>query len=92
MRFVNCARFESEQNLDAVEVDGEVFYFTYKRVMAGKELLVWYGDNCAKTLGINIGSPGKQLADNMQPAQRRFSGKRESLRAGYSDNISNRPV
>lgn len=50
--FVNCARNEMEQNLLAYQHEGNIFYKTTKPISKGTELLVWYGDEYAKELGI----------------------------------------
>ncbi|XP_078287771.1 histone-lysine N-methyltransferase PRDM9-like [Rhinoraja longicauda] len=52
MRFVNCARKEEEQNLVAFQHWGNIYYRTCKPVPPHCELLVWYGDDYAKELGI----------------------------------------
>ncbi|XP_048476546.1 histone-lysine N-methyltransferase PRDM9-like [Rhincodon typus] len=52
MRFVNCARKEEEQNLVAFQHHGKIYYRTCKPVPPRCELLVWYGDEYAKELGI----------------------------------------
>ncbi|XP_041032610.1 zinc finger protein 271-like [Carcharodon carcharias] len=52
MRFVNCARKEEEQNLVAFQHCGRIYYRTCKPVPPRCELLVWYGDEYAKELGI----------------------------------------
>ncbi|XP_062912793.1 histone-lysine N-methyltransferase PRDM9-like [Mobula hypostoma] len=52
MRFVNCARKEEEQNLVAFQHCENIYYRTCKPVPAHCELLVWYGDDYAKELGI----------------------------------------
>ncbi|XP_078251461.1 histone-lysine N-methyltransferase PRDM9-like [Rhinoraja longicauda] len=52
MRFVNCARKEEEQNLVAFQHRGNIYYRTCKPVRPHCELLVWYGDDYAKELGI----------------------------------------
>ncbi|XP_072918409.1 histone-lysine N-methyltransferase PRDM7-like [Hemitrygon akajei] len=52
MRFVNCARKEEEQNLVAFQHCGNIYYRTCKPVPPDCELLVWYGDDYAKELGI----------------------------------------
>ncbi|XP_072122939.1 histone-lysine N-methyltransferase PRDM9 [Mobula birostris] len=52
MRFVNCARKEEEQNLVAFQHCGNIYYRTCKPVPPHCELLVWYGDDYAKELGI----------------------------------------
>ena len=54
MRYINCSRYEKEQNLIAFQYYGEIYYRTYKNVKPGEELLVWYGDEYARELGIDI--------------------------------------
>jgi hypothetical protein len=55
MRYVNCARTESEQNLMAYQHRGAIFYRTFTPIAAGTELLTWYGQDYGKELGINKG-------------------------------------
>ena len=52
MRYVNCARNESEQNLIAYQYRGHIYYRSFKSIHPGKELLVYYGEEYAKELGI----------------------------------------
>ncbi|XP_078389665.1 histone-lysine N-methyltransferase PRDM9-like isoform X1 [Cetorhinus maximus] len=52
MRLANCARKEEEQNLVAFQHCGRIYYRTCKPVPPRCELLVWYGDEYAKELGI----------------------------------------
>lgn len=59
MRFVNCARSEDEQNLLAFQFHGDIYYRTFKNVYPGTELLVWYGDEYARELGIEVNSNGE---------------------------------
>ena len=54
LRFINCSRTESEQNLVAFQFYGEIYYRVYKKIEPGKELLVWYGDEYAQELGIDM--------------------------------------
>ena len=51
-RYVNCARHEGEQNLIAFQFRQAVVYRCCRSVSKGEELLVWYGDDYAKELGI----------------------------------------
>lgn len=53
MRYVNCARSESEQNLVAFQHKGEIYYRSFKDIPPGTELLVWYGHDYGKELGIH---------------------------------------
>ncbi|XP_008290832.1 PR domain zinc finger protein 14 [Stegastes partitus] len=54
MSLVKCARFPEEQNLIAVQVQGQIFYEACKEVTPGQELLVWYGDCYMQFLGIPL--------------------------------------
>ncbi|XP_070533605.1 PR domain zinc finger protein 14-like [Ptychodera flava] len=52
--YVNCARSAHEQNLIAVQRDGQIFYETCKDIVQGSELLVWYGDSYVQFMGIPV--------------------------------------
>ena len=54
MRFVNCARTEKEQNMVAFQYRGQIYYRSFKEIPPGTELLVWYGEQYAKELGISV--------------------------------------
>ncbi|CAI5779393.1 domain zinc finger 14 [Podarcis lilfordi] len=58
MSLVNCARFPEEQNLTALQCQGQIFYESCKEVTPGQELLVWYGDCYLQFLGIPISLKG----------------------------------
>ncbi|XP_017523905.3 PR domain zinc finger protein 14 [Manis javanica] len=57
MSFVNCARFPKEQNLVAVQCQGQIFYKSCKEIYQNQELLVWYGDCYEKFLDIPVSLP-----------------------------------
>ncbi|XP_051021913.1 PR domain zinc finger protein 14 [Acomys russatus] len=52
MAYVNCARFPKEQNLAAVQHQGQIFYESCKEIYHNQELLVWYGNCYEKFLDI----------------------------------------
>ncbi|XP_077100166.1 PR domain zinc finger protein 14 [Siphateles boraxobius] len=54
MSLVKCARFPEEQNLTAVQCEGQIYYEACKEIRAGQELLVWYGDCYVQFLGIPL--------------------------------------
>ncbi|XP_041102665.1 probable histone-lysine N-methyltransferase PRDM7 [Polyodon spathula] len=54
MRYVNCARNDDEQNLVAFQYKGQIFYRSCKPIPPGCELLVWYGDEYGKELGVGL--------------------------------------
>jgi len=53
LRYVNCARYLEEQNLMAYQYQDSIYYRTVRHIYHGEELLVWYGDDYAKTLGLS---------------------------------------
>ncbi|XP_072269394.1 PR domain zinc finger protein 14 [Pyxicephalus adspersus] len=58
MTLVSCARFPEEQNLIAVQSEGEIYYETCKEILPNQELLVWYGDCYLQFLGIPVSLKG----------------------------------
>ena len=54
MRYVNCARNEEEQNLMAFQYKGQMYYRTVREIPSHMELLVWYGDDYGRELGIDV--------------------------------------
>ncbi|XP_031430670.2 histone-lysine N-methyltransferase PRDM9-like, partial [Clupea harengus] len=54
MRYVNCARDGDEQNLVAFQYRGGIVYRCCKPIAPGEELLVWYGEDYARDLGITF--------------------------------------
>ncbi|XP_059972439.1 PR domain zinc finger protein 14 [Mesoplodon densirostris] len=70
MSYVNCARFPMEQNLVAVQCQGQIFYETCKEICQDQELLVWYGDCYEKFLDIPVSlqviKHGKQTPEPLE--------------------------
>ena len=54
LRFVNCACDETQQNMVAFQYCGQIYYRTYRNVYPGDELMVWYGEEYARELGIEM--------------------------------------
>lgn len=52
MRFIRCARHKNEQNLFAFQYLGKVYYRSFKAVLPGEEMLVWYDEKYPQYLGI----------------------------------------
>ena len=61
MRFVNCARRESEHNLAAFQSEGKIFYRTIENVCPGSELLVWYTYQYAGELEMSVDTEKQNL-------------------------------
>ncbi|XP_064620585.1 PR domain zinc finger protein 14-like [Lineus longissimus] len=54
MAYVNCARYAQEQNLIAIQTEGQIYYEACKDLPRGSELLVWYGDSYLQFMGIPV--------------------------------------
>uniref|UniRef100_UPI0037E753F7 PR domain zinc finger protein 14 n=1 Tax=Semicossyphus pulcher TaxID=241346 RepID=UPI0037E753F7 len=67
MSLVKCARFPDEQNLIAVQVQGQIFYEACKEIRPGQELLVWYGDCYMQFLGIPLTLKDPREENNAVP-------------------------
>ncbi|XP_064026618.1 PR domain zinc finger protein 14 [Pogoniulus pusillus] len=67
MSLVNCARFPEEQNLTAIQCQGQIFYESCKDILPKQELLVWYGDCYVQFLGIPVSLKG--LSEGKRPPQ-----------------------
>ncbi|CAF1295848.1 unnamed protein product [Didymodactylos carnosus] len=52
LRYVNCPNKPENENLIAVQFNGEMYYKTLRDIEAGEELFVYYGPEYAKALGI----------------------------------------
>ncbi|XP_058384829.1 PR domain zinc finger protein 14 isoform X2 [Diceros bicornis minor] len=76
MSYVNCARFPKEQNLVAVQCQGQIFYESCKEIYQNQELLVWYGDCYEKFLDIPV---SLQVTEKGKQA----SGPSEESAEGY---------
>ncbi|XP_004449690.1 PR domain zinc finger protein 14 [Dasypus novemcinctus] len=80
MSYVNCARFPKEQNLVAVQCQGQIFYESCKEICRNQELLVWYGDCYEKFLDIPVSlqvpEQGKQPPGPPGPSEESAEGYR----------------
>uniref|UniRef100_A0A8D0DIW2 Histone-lysine N-methyltransferase PRDM9 n=1 Tax=Salvator merianae TaxID=96440 RepID=A0A8D0DIW2_SALMN len=77
MRYVNCARNEDEQNLVAFQYHGEIYYRVCKTILLHSELLVWYGEEYGRELGIKWGSgwQAPKVCHRCPCCQMAFTGK-----------------
>ncbi|XP_039216147.1 E3 SUMO-protein ligase ZBED1-like isoform X1 [Crotalus tigris] len=55
MRYVACASTEDEQNLTVFQYRGYIYYRVCQIIPADTELLVWIGEEYARTLGLRLG-------------------------------------
>uniref|UniRef100_A0A8C4P865 PR/SET domain 14 n=1 Tax=Dromaius novaehollandiae TaxID=8790 RepID=A0A8C4P865_DRONO len=86
MSLVNCARFPEEQNLTAIQCQGQIFYESCKEILPKQELLVWYGDCYVQFLGIPISLKG--MPEGKRPQQQAEGEAMEkSLVCGKTSSI-----
>ncbi|XP_043915125.1 E3 SUMO-protein ligase ZBED1-like [Protopterus annectens] len=55
MRYVACASNEEEHNLTVFQYRSKIYYRSCQVIPAGSELLVWIGEEYARTLGLKLG-------------------------------------
>lgn len=65
LRYVNCSRSASEQNIRAVQYDGNIYYMATKQIEVGEELLAFYGEKFARVLGIKTPKNQKEKGSNL---------------------------
>lgn len=75
LKFVNCARQSTEQNLTVVQESDNIYYQASRDIYCGEELLVWYGKTYEMYMGIPVGivHTGNKITDNKKEIQK---GKR----------------
>ena len=54
LRYVKCCRSPADQNIRAVQYDGNIYYMATKQIEVGDELLAFYGEKFARMLGIKV--------------------------------------
>ncbi|XP_066918588.1 uncharacterized protein [Clytia hemisphaerica] len=77
LRFVNCARFEEEQNLIAEQYDKKIFFKAYKKILPGDELLVWYGNASGSILQSMISVHGEKEITTLSKDERSATSSKE---------------
>eukprot|EP00105_Crassostrea_gigas_P006257 XP_011420123.1 PREDICTED: uncharacterized protein LOC105322918 [Crassostrea gigas] len=93
LRYVNCARNVHEENLKPIICDGLVFYMTSKDVEPDTELLVWYGTEYGKHLGITRMHPSDELDLKSTFYIRVYYSPQapDSTLYSFNSHVSNRP-
>ena len=54
LRYVNCSSGAAEQNIRAVQYDGNIYFMATKEIEIGMELLTFLGRKFAKKMGIKL--------------------------------------
>ncbi|XP_075172426.1 PR domain zinc finger protein 14 [Anomaloglossus baeobatrachus] len=71
MALVNCARFQQEQNLIAIQCESDIYYETCEDIAPRQELLVWYGDcyELYNGIPVSLRGPDQGTAPCPQPEE-----------------------
>ena len=67
MRYINSPRCREEQNLVAFQYNGSVYYRVFQPVEADGELLVWYGTEYGRELGVVNSTRSSRKTMKMKP-------------------------
>ncbi|XP_038639490.1 E3 SUMO-protein ligase ZBED1-like isoform X1 [Scyliorhinus canicula] len=85
MRYVACASSEEEHNLTVFQYRSKIYYRACQTIAAGAELLVWIGEEYARTLGLKLGEHFKYEFGEKELLMKLF----QDLQSKVPDVISN---
>jgi len=68
LRYVNCSSSVGDQNIRAVQYDGNIYYMATKQIEIGDELLTFYGEKFARILGIKTSKKGASKTSKQKEA------------------------
>lgn len=91
MRYINCACYESQQNMVAYQYDGQIYYRSVKDIAVGEELLVWYGHEYGKELGLLNTSMTMSLGEWWDGLEEGYSALMSSPTVLYVTCMSHTP-
>ncbi|MEE6482546.1 hypothetical protein FKM82_013277 [Ascaphus truei] len=86
MRYVACASTEEEHNLTVFQYRGKIYYRACQVIPSGTELLVWIGEEYARTLGLKLGEHFKYEFGEKELLMKLF----QDLHLKTLDSMSNR--
>ena len=92
MRYINLARNETEQNLNAFQHNDSVYYRSSKVVGPNTELLVWYGKDFLNELGSCIVDTNDSIPIERPEKLIRFILESADISREPGDNISHYSV
>ncbi|KAK3707442.1 hypothetical protein QZH41_011900 [Actinostola sp. cb2023] len=82
MKFVNCARQSTEQNLSLIQENDQLYYDACRDICCGEELLVWYGKSYEMYMGIPVGIIQKMDSQSIECKMDTSQGKH-----GHFENV-----
>ncbi|KAM4703049.1 E3 SUMO-protein ligase ZBED1-like [Rhinophrynus dorsalis] len=90
MRYVACASTEEEHNLTVFQYRGKIYYRASQVIPSGTELLVWIGEEYARTLGLKLGEHFKYEFGEKELLMKLFQDLHLKTLDSISNHISSR--
>uniref|UniRef100_A0A8C5WK63 SET domain-containing protein n=1 Tax=Leptobrachium leishanense TaxID=445787 RepID=A0A8C5WK63_9ANUR len=90
MRYVACASTEEEHNLTAFQYRGKIYYRASQLIHSGTELMVWIGEEYARTLGLKLGEHFKYEFGEKELLMKLFQDLTLKTRDSMSNPVSSR--
>ncbi|KAM4652186.1 E3 SUMO-protein ligase ZBED1-like [Discoglossus pictus] len=90
MRYVACASTEEEHNLTVFQYRGKIYYRACQVIPSGTELLVWIGEEYARTLGLKLGEHFKYEFGEKELLMKLFQDLNLKTLDSMSNHISSR--
>jgi hypothetical protein len=87
VRYINCARTITEENMYPHQYNDEVYYVAYECIKSGTELFIWYGDDYGSDLGFTRTAEDYQKRFNEDSSKYIVESKIHSKFCVLLDNI-----
>ncbi|XP_060705411.1 E3 SUMO-protein ligase ZBED1-like isoform X2 [Hemiscyllium ocellatum] len=88
MRYVACASSEEEHNLTVFQYRSKIYYRVCQTITAGVELLVWIGEEYARTLGLKLGEHFKYEFGEKELLMKLFQDLQSKVPDGIPSHVS----
>ncbi|XP_072444855.1 E3 SUMO-protein ligase ZBED1-like isoform X2 [Chiloscyllium punctatum] len=88
MRYVACASSEEEHNLTVFQYHSKIYYRVCQTITAGVELLVWIGEEYARTLGLKLGEHFKYEFGEKELLMKLFQDLQSKVPDGIPSHFS----
>ncbi|XP_075045994.1 E3 SUMO-protein ligase ZBED1-like [Mixophyes fleayi] len=90
MRYVACASTDEEHNLTVFQYRGKIYYRACQPIPSGTELLVWIGEEYARTLGLKLGEHFKYEFGEKELLMKLFQDLHLKKHDSMSNHVSTR--
>uniref|UniRef100_UPI00398EB67A E3 SUMO-protein ligase ZBED1 n=1 Tax=Pristiophorus japonicus TaxID=55135 RepID=UPI00398EB67A len=88
MRYVACASSEEEHNLTVFQYRSKIYYRACQTIAAAAELLVWIGEEYARTLGLKLGEHFKYEFGEKELLMKLFQDLQSKVPEGMASHLN----